>query len=345
MQQFVALIGRVTVCICFAFALLSCATTGTSSDSMPAFAADSTKSINTPATPPPTASLDVSRRALGLVFRDLTEQTNAGLVLMNGLENIPIERLNVNNDPLPVVLAELSKLTGLVTHETPYYTFMFDPTYESLVTLNIKRQIPEIYDDVWVFAAFGADTPLFSVFAMLSRLTGKTLIADNAIGDALCGELNLHDVPLPQAIEAALQSARIPQHNFRIRATDGYIFLHSSAHQLRRNVASSKIPPESRKLLNEKCSISLLVYTEADNKIRSQLGASKLYKVLSELSLQLGMPVRADPLLDHFPVNPMVMNNVSRETALELLIHQWLVPEFEFTVVDGAVLIRPVGSG
>lgn len=343
MQHFAIRTFQVASYLCIAFALESCATTGTPSSSQGGSTIDSAESSAESASPPPTASLDVNKRALGLVIRDLTGQTNAGLVLMNGLENIPINALSVENRPLPDILARLSQLTGLSTHVTAHYTFMFDPGYESLVTLSLQGEIPESYHDVPVFASFGADTPLFSVFAMLGMLTGKTLIADNAIGDALCGELNLHDVPLPQAIEAVLQSARIPQSSFHIRATDDYIFVYSRAHVLRKNVASPKIGSESRELLAEECSISLLFYTEADKKIRSQLGASKLYKVLSELSLQLGMPVRVDAKLDHFPVNPMVMNNVSREMALELFIHQWLVPDFEFTVVDGTVLIRPAG--
>lgn len=326
---------------CVTCALASCATTP------PMDVPESEAPSRVPevlTTPPPLASLTVEKRALGLLFRDLTEQTNAGLVLMNGLENINIEGLSMTDTPLPEILSEINRITGLSTHSTPHYTFMFDPAYESLVTMDFQGGIPGSYDDVRVFASFGSDTPLFSVFALLSRLTGKTLIADNAVADALCGEINLHDVPLPQAIEAVLQSARIPQSGVQLRATDDYIFVHSAVHTLRRAVASAAISDADRKILAEPCSISLLVYTEADNKVRSQLGASKLYKVLPELSLQLGIPVRVDADLNHFPVNPMVMNDVTRDTALKLFIHQWLVPEFEYTVVDGTVLIRRVAT-
>lgn len=310
----------------------------TPSDSKPVEDADVVSQQST------TASLEIQKQPLGYVFRDLAKQTNAGLVLMNGLENVSIDALTVTDMTPQEILNEIGQMTGLTTYMSPHYTFMFDPGYEALTTMDIAKQIPREYDDVRVFASFGSDTPLFSVFALLSKLTGKTIVADNAVADAACGELNFHDIPLAQALEAVLQSARIQQSSFQIKATDDYIFIHSSGHLLRREVVATGISAKDQKLLNQRCSISLLVYSEADNKVRSQLGASKLYKVISELSLQLGMPIRVEEELNHFPVNPVVMNDVKRETALQLFIHQWLVPEFECAIVDGTVVIRRVAS-
>jgi hypothetical protein len=292
------------------------------------------------AAPPLLVSLDVDHRALGLVFRDLSAQTDAGLVLMNGLENIPVKAFTVEEETLPEVLLKLGKLIGLLVHVTKHYSFMYDPAYEALVTLDLSDRIPDQYDEDLIFASFGSDTPLFTVLALMGHSTGRTLIADNAVADSLCGELNLKGVPLTQAIEAVLQSARVLESGVRIRATDQYVFLHAAEHRLRKNVDSNEIPKKMRRLLQETCSISLLVYSETDGEIRSQLGASRLHKVLSELSLQLGLRVQAERALEHFPVNPMVMNNVTRETALKLFIHQWLVPGFEFTIENETVLIR-----
>lgn len=279
------------------------------------------------------------KQSLGLILRDLGTKTTDGLVLMNGLENVAIAQFQVTEQTTAQALSSLSRLTGVATHLTPYYTFVYDPTYETLVTLQIEQALPAIYRETLVDISIGADTPLFSALALLGHSTGLTLVADNAIGDAKCGELSLPNVPLPQALEALLQSARIPQTSVGLRVDDDYLFFYSAGHAFATNLLKEPISPTDRRALKESCSISLLVYTTPDNQVSSQLGASRLHSVLPELSLQLGMPVRATEEILHLPVNPVVMNDVSRATALELMMQQWLVPAFRYQVQDGTILI------
>ena len=288
----------------------------------------------------PEHTADYSGQSLGLIVRDMGTHTGNGLVLMNGMENIKVSNFAPNNATTNGAVSLLSKETGIAAHLTPHYTFLYDPAYESLVTLQIEEALPRPYREQRVDVSFGADTPLFSAMALLGRSTGLTLVADNAIGDAKCGELSLLNVPLPQALEALLQSARIPQSSIRIRTTDEYVFVYSAGHGLSTNLVAGEVKPRDDETLKENCSLSLLVYTTADNQVTSQLGASPLHRVLPELSLQLGMRVQATEEVQHLPVNPVVMNNVSRETALELLLHQWLVPDFRYEVRDGTILIR-----
>ncbi|MFP6583925.1 MAG: hypothetical protein VCD00_15405 [Candidatus Hydrogenedentota bacterium] len=279
------------------------------------------------------------KQSIGLILRDLGTKTTDGLVLMNGLENVTIAEFQITEQTTAQALSSLSELTGVSTHLTPYYTFVYDPTYETLVTLQIEQELPARYLETMVNISIGADTPLFSALALLGHSTGLTLVADNAIGDAQCGELSLPNVPLPQALEALLQSARIPQSSVGLRVHDDYLFFYSAGHAFATNLLKEPISAADRRALDESCSISLLVYTTPDNQISSQLGASRLHSVLPELSLQLGMPVRATEEILHLPVNPVVMNDISRATALELLMQQWLVPAFQYQVQDGTVLI------
>lgn len=278
------------------------------------------------------------KQPLGIIVRDLAQQSGTGVVLMNGLEAVIIPEFRVDNTPPETALNQLADLTSLAAHQTPHYTFLYDQTYESLTTLRLDDVIPSTYANVNVDIAIGSDTPLFSALALIGHSTGLTLVADNAIADASCGELSLSNVPLIQAIEAILQSARIPRSNVSILASEEYIFMASPAHRMRRDLLDESDNTQS--MLDEPCSLSLLVYTGNDGQMNSQLGASPLHAVLPELSLQLGMPVKATDDVRTLPVNPMVINNVPRSTALNLIVRQWMIPAFQYEVIDGTITIK-----
>ena len=78
--------------------------------------------------------------------------------------------------------------------------------------------------------------------------------------------------------------------------------------------------------------------------LQGRIGASTLGEVLEGLSDQLGVPVTADANMHRLPVNPAVMTNVRVATALDLLIRQWLVPEFAYAVDDTGIHLRHVPS-
>ena len=164
------------------------------------------------------------------------------------------------------------------------------------------------------------------------------------MGDSHCGELNLRDTPLPQALEALVQSARIQPSALKVKKTKDYLLLLTANHSLRSKVQSGTVSKEMEKKLKEKCSISLLFYTPSDKEVNSPLGASKLHSVLSELSLQIGIPISAKGKINHLPVNPMVLNNVSREMALEIILHQWMLPIFTYEVQGNSIILRHAGE-
>ena len=290
------------------------------------------------------ASTSKSKTSLGTVVRDLNETGGLSLVLMNGLENIQVSKEGTEGVAPKDSLEFLLRSYQLTRYSTDHYTFIYAPEYEVLTTLQLAKQLPKKYTQTRVDIAFGANTPLFSALALISHSTGLTLLADQAMGDSLCGELNLLDTPLPLALEALLQSARIQPDALKVRSSNDYIFLHSAAHPLRAKVQLATISEAMKKELQEKSSISLMVYTPAGNEVSSQLGSSKLNTVLSELSLQLGISVKAEGKVNQLPVNPMVMNNLPRETVLELFLHQWMLPIFAYEEQDGNIVLRHAGK-
>jgi len=281
---------------------------------------------------------------LGLVIRDLNTTGEMSLVLMNGIENVLTLKADWEGLSSEDTLDYLLKTHKLSRFNTKYYTFICPPDYEVLSTIDLSHLIPKKYAKIKVNIAFGADTPLFSALALIGHSTGLTLVADQVMGDSLCGELRLYDTPLPQALEALVQSARVQPRAIKVQGTQDYILLLSAAHSLRSKVQSGDIPKAMARKLAENCSISLLFYTPSGSEANSPLGASKLHTVLSELSLQIGIPIKAEGKINHLPVNPMVLNNVSREMALELILHQWMLPIFTYEVQDGSIMLGHSGE-
>ncbi len=285
----------------------------------------------------------IEKISLGLILREMNQKDAASLVLMNGLENIQVNITELEGLSSEQKLSTILSKYTLTQFKTKYYTFILDPKYQALNTLNLDNLIPKPYTKAKVNMALGADTPLFSALALLSHSTGLTLVADQAMGDALCGELSFSETPLPKALEALLQSARVQPSALSITGNKDYVLLHSSQHELRTQSSRGTFSPSMQKELDEKCSIALLFYTPSENNIHSPLGASKLHTVLSELSIQLGIPIKAEGKVRYLPVNPMVLNNVTRRQALDILTHQWMLPIFVYEEHDGGIVIRPAG--
>ena len=316
-------------------AIVACATTPDSDESTPPA---STESIPASSESNVAFSGDYLRQPLGIIVRDLAQRSNSGMVLMNGLEAVIVPEFSVDDENASQAFRRLSDQTNLAMQSTTHYDFAYDRTYEALTTLSLDDVIPAEYANVRVDLAIGSDTPVFSALALIGHSTGLTLVADNAIGAAACGEMRLTNIPLTQALEALLQSARIPRANVRVLASDDYIFLASPAHRMRRELLAGA--DDTRPILDESVSLSLLVYTGADGQVSSQLGASPLGTILPELSLQLGIPIEATDELRSLPVNPVVINNVPRSMALNLIVRQWMIPAFQYEVREGKVLLR-----
>ena len=189
---------------------------------------------------------------------------------------------------------------------------------------------------------FTPATPLFLLLAVVSQSMNAAIVADNALAEARTGLLSLPPTPFPKALEAALQSARIDPSILAVESTDDYVFLYVPTGQARTDLLLNRaaLSQAERDLLARRVSVTLPEVPRDPGRMPHLAGARPLGSVLPALSAQLGMEVQAPPRIREIPVNPAVMNGVSVETALNLLIRQWPLPIFGYEVHGRTVLIR-----
>ena len=175
----------------------------------------------------------------------------------------------------------------------------------------------------------------------MGQATETTIIADNAIAAAQTGELALDTLPLDAALEAILQSARVPSGVFQLESTEEFVFIRSVENRhpetlLRLGNGLTQVPPS----LERRVDLILPNGSGDGSSSRVDTDARPLRSVLASLSEQLGMRVEIDHALSQLPVNPLTMNNVRIRTAMDLLIRQWLRPDFVYEVTDTGLRIR-----
>jgi hypothetical protein len=340
-----------TVTTVLALIVAGCATTD-SPDTGAAEAATETAAPEepgeraTPATTPPTGkvTMTINNAPLGDLVRAAGIISGGGIVLMNGLEYRTVENLTFRQTPVREAARQLAEGAGLLVEETPAYTFLYAEGYESLLSLDPGAQLDPGFTAPEASVAFGSYTSLYNVFAALSRTLPATIVADNAVADAHCGELALPDVPIATALRAILQSARVPADGYVLKSTEEYVFIASPGNGNRDDTLlnGEMLTPDQNVLLDAQVSVMLPEIDEVPEHMAMVTGAKTLVEMLPALSEQLGLPVHAAPELNDLPVNYTVINNVRRRTALNLLIWQWLHPGFGYELrADGSIYIRP----
>ncbi len=279
---------------------------------------------------------------LGDAVRQLGDEVGGSLVLMQGVENQVIGPFKFNRTPYKTVAQTLAEASGCVVQFCPYYYFIYPPAYEILVNVSLESRLDAAYDGLNAAMAFGADTPLFRVFALLGQALDITIVADNAIGDATCGELTLGEIPLERTIEAVLKSARIAPAAFRVESTSECIFIRAAGniHPAELLLNPETLTPEQTARLDTHVDVVLPTPQTDPALIQIPDFPTRLREVLDALSVQLGMKVDAEPALYDFPVNPVVLNNVRVRTVIDLLIRQWLVPEFGYEVTENGIVLK-----
>lgn len=275
--------------------------------------------------------------------RRVGERIGGGLVTMNGIGDRPLPPLKMKRRPYRQLVALLSLYTGSQFYASPYYYFLYAPGYDSLTGISLENSLHERYAGMGGAMAFGANTELYNVFAMLGKSMGITVLADNPIADSRCGELALEEVPLRIGLEAILQSARIAPEAFKVESTEEYIFLHS--------VQNQKTPPL---LLNDESTLNSGQLALLNRKVNLMLPeppmvtagmvfrhhASPLSQVLGPMSSQMGVRVAVeDERLLQLPVNPCIMNDVRIRTAMDLLLRQWPLPDFGYELRGDIIVI------
>ena len=291
-------------------------------------------------------AFDIERGPVGLAFRDLSEALSINVVLMNGLELGQAGPYHFDKREPAAAIREIADDLGYEIHDAPHYIFVFAPGYEALRDVSVREGLDKQIAELRVDVAFGADTPLYSALALLGHTLGHTVIADNAIAAALCGEIRLKDVPLGAALDALLQSARVSRESFHVESTPDYTFVASTSNVGGRPLllGEDSLTDEQVAMLGREVRVMLPFPQDDPEHLQGRIGASTLGEVLEGLSDQLGVPVTADANMHRLPVNPAVMTNVRVATALDLLIRQWLVPEFAYAVDDTGIHLRHVPS-
>ena len=325
---------RITLFLAFSALLPACRT----SPSTP---------VNEPTPIPVAQQVDHSRKKIeweieqgpaGLAVRHLGSTSTGGIVLMNGLENIPAGPYKMKDKHFSTIVEEIAQDIGCEVEAAAGYYFLYPSTYQVLTAVSLPTELHSTFEDMNVTAAFGADTPLYSALALLSRGLKTTLVADNAIAESPIGELSLTNIPLPQALEALLKSARVQAGAFGVSSSKEFVFLHSARNgpSRRLHTSADALTPLQRRILNKKVSIALPVAAGGE----LATSATPLGDVLDSLSRQLGVRVQAQSGMESFPVNPVVMTDMRVESAMDLLVRQWLRPEYGYELTETGILIR-----
>ncbi|MBI2426008.1 MAG: hypothetical protein HYV27_24500 [Candidatus Hydrogenedentes bacterium] len=276
---------------------------------------------------------------LGNAIRSIGAAHEAGFVLLAGLESQPTGPVSFSGTAAEAVAAQLSQSTGNVFTSTPFYQFIYPSDYAVLLESSFEGALPARYRALEASVDFGAGTEIYNVFALLNKTFGINLVADNAIADAVTGEIALHHTPLELILDAVFRSARIPGASYTIDANDTYIFIgkagvdHSRELLLNRGALSGS----DRALLERRVNVEMPEPALGAEGVVFRHSAEPLRKAIPYLSEQIGMPVTARRPLGELPVNFFTLTDVPVSTALDLLIRQWQVPRFHYRVSNGAV--------
>lgn len=276
---------------------------------------------------------------LGQVVRRAGE-AGGSVVLMGGLEEEPMGEVNFSQAQPQAVVTQLSEAANLAVQVTPHYYFLFPAEYEALTNVSLEGRLHQTHAGIETEIAFGAGTPLFMGLAWISQATGVTIVADNEVAEARSGEIALGGMPLPTALEALLKSARVIQ--CEVDSTEDYIFLYSGVqgHQTDMLLNRPALDQHQEAMLEQRVTVYLPEPPTRPNEIRMLPGATPLADVLHSLSQQLGVRVVAEPGLEELPVNPAVFRDVPVSTVMDLLIRQWLRPEYGYHAAHDRLVIR-----
>ncbi len=319
-------------------ALGACATVGGGKDDSKARLAQALEDGDEAGSTLPKGSLGAYVRALGQVG-------TTNIVLMNGCEDYPGPALSKDSRASLEALA--GKLPGIAKAATPHYLFLYPDQnpYHALAAAGLSDTLDSSYAGMTMTLTMGADTPLFTVFALLGQAMNRTFVADNSLAEARCGEMALRDVPVAKGLEAILKSARVV--SYEVESTEEFVFLRSPGNANPPNLLlnAENLTEAQRALLEKRVDVYLPSPPDAQGHLVMLKAAETLEAALPSLSQQLGVMVVAEKSLFGFPVAPVVLRQVRVRTALDLLLRQWLVADFAYEFRGDRLLIRRLKPG
>ncbi len=278
----------------------------------------------------------------GEMLRAFGEQAGGGFVLMSGLEERTMSKVDFHREPYEQAVARFAEILDCTFTHTPYYYFILPPAYKALEMVSLADNLDARYTDMTVSAVFGAKTDLYVVFAALSESLGVTIVADNFITESYCGELHLPEAPLAVVLEAILQSARFSPDTLRLESTPDYIFLYAAQNENKASLRldTGPLTAEQQALLDKEVSLSLPIVPEDKEGLLFSALPIPLHEALYPLSEQLGIEVTAQRQLGDIPINPVVFKRLRLETAMDLLLRQWPLAQFGWELQTDRILIR-----
>ncbi len=278
---------------------------------------------------------------IGDVVRLFGREIGGGLVLMSGLEERSMPAISMRDIPYQEAVARFAASIDCVYLHTPYYFMILPSGYEVLQDIDLSGDLPEAHRVMAASVTLGAKTELYNAFAALSKSAGVTLVADNFIAETRTGEMFLPDAPFHVALEAIMQSARIAPGTFVVESTPEYIFIRAvqNTGPTERLLNEATLTSEQRALLSRTVSV-VLPEEQAVSHAAFTAQPASLHNMLLPLSNQLGIEVVAQRRLADIPINPCVIQDVRLETALNLLLRQWPLPDFGFEIQENRILIR-----
>lgn len=306
------------------------------------------KPRRTPAAPGTPVEFSAPNTSVALLIRELNAASGRNLVLMNGLETTRTGPYDKAKRPAQEWADMIATDAGLRLDRLPAYDFIYPPGYETLTQTTTGGRLEATLAARRTSLHFDLDTPLVSALALLSRSLGTTIVADNVVADAHCGEVHLADVTVDQGLDALLKSARVANQSLRILSDTERTFLYAAGRPLRTSplvIAAGETRPES---LDRRMTLYLPITPTEPDRLSGYTRAVPLSRVLPELSKQTGLRFEADARTHELPVNPSVMVNVRLETALDLIVHQWPLPHYGYRINGDTVrfvyLGPPIGN-
>ena len=289
---------------------------------------------------PGRVTYEVPVAILSEAVRIIGQQQGGGVVLMHGLGFETIDDVQWSNAPLDEALADISAKATLLRHDTPYYTFLYPQGYGALVYMNTAERVPADARDRTAAIAFGDGSLLASALALLSHNTGLTVIADNAVGAARTGELWVPTAPLPMLLDAILQSARVVVEDVVVETGPDFVFLWTERPQPEPLLNEATLNDEQQAWLDERVSLYLPRAPSSEQQLPLRYDPIPLSEALSEIGAQLGVDVKMQRGLENLPLNQCAMIDLPRRRILDLLVRQWLVPRFGYTLNEKGVAFR-----
>jgi hypothetical protein len=285
-----------------------------------------------------------AQTTLGEAFRHIGETFGGGAALTAGLEERPAPPEGMGHTGFIPGLERLAKPYDCKLQTTPYYVFFYPAGYEALTNLALEGKVAPRFAATRASFAIGAGTDLFNAFALLSESLKMTIIADNIVADAWCGEVFLEDAPVFAIVEALLKSSRIAPDMIDVESTDAYLFIRSAANQSRTPSCLNRdqLSPEQLAILQTPLTLRL---PDTGAALTFQAEPSTLARILPDLSRALGVAVTADEAMGRLPINITSFHALPTETALDLLVRQWLLPRYGYRVQNGGLHFceRPAG--